>query len=242
MNGHTDITTLHPLGIFPKSEISVLIIGAGLGGLTAALECARKGHDVRIFERNPDFNDSGDMIALGLSATTLLRHWPEMREEYDQISLHDAWIQALKHSGTPVAPPKSTVQVAIGNGMDPKSPKTTFQIRPKLYRMLARQLERLGIPVEFGKKVVEYYEDAASKKGGVVEEDGTRTEADVVIAADGIGTKSNGLVGGEVQPRQSGRAMYRASVPIEVMKQDSAVDEFFGLQNGTDSIVRVFLG
>lgn len=33
--------------------IDVLIIGAGIGGLTAALECYRKGHTIRIFEQWP---------------------------------------------------------------------------------------------------------------------------------------------------------------------------------------------
>lgn len=35
----------------PSTGISVLIIGAGVGGIMTALECWRKGHDVRILER-----------------------------------------------------------------------------------------------------------------------------------------------------------------------------------------------
>lgn len=37
----------------PSTGISVLIIGAGTAGAFAALECWRKGHDVRVFERAP---------------------------------------------------------------------------------------------------------------------------------------------------------------------------------------------
>ena len=48
-----------PLQIFPKSGITVLIVGTGFGGLTAALECYRKGHDVRILERNQTTDTSG---------------------------------------------------------------------------------------------------------------------------------------------------------------------------------------
>lgn len=36
----------------PPSGINVLIIGAGVGGLVAALECHRKGHSVRVWERS----------------------------------------------------------------------------------------------------------------------------------------------------------------------------------------------
>lgn len=34
----------------PSSSIEVLIVGAGLGGMFAAIECHRQGHDVKIIE------------------------------------------------------------------------------------------------------------------------------------------------------------------------------------------------
>ena len=77
-------------------------------------------------------------------------------------------------------------------------------------------------------------------RGGVELEDGTRVEADLVIAADGIGSKSQKLVGGQVRARSSGRAMWRAVFPVEEMEQNPKVMEFFALQNGTDPIVRTF--
>lgn len=48
-----------PLHHYPRSGITVLIVGTGFGGLTAALECYRKGHDVRILERNQTTDTSG---------------------------------------------------------------------------------------------------------------------------------------------------------------------------------------
>jgi ribulose 1,5-bisphosphate synthetase/thiazole synthase len=45
-NGHSDVNC------DPPSRIDVLIVGAGVGGLVAALECHRKGHNVRIWERS----------------------------------------------------------------------------------------------------------------------------------------------------------------------------------------------
>lgn len=43
--------------------IKVLIIGAGVGGLTAALECHRKGHAVRVFERSSEANAGGAKLS-----------------------------------------------------------------------------------------------------------------------------------------------------------------------------------
>ena len=46
-------------GDFPDSGVDVLIVGAGLAGLTAAIECVRKGHRVRVLERGAEINTMG---------------------------------------------------------------------------------------------------------------------------------------------------------------------------------------
>jgi monoamine oxidase len=51
-----------PLGSYEKTGIDVLIVGTGLAGLVAALECTRKGHNVRVLERNADINTAGKNI------------------------------------------------------------------------------------------------------------------------------------------------------------------------------------
>lgn len=43
----------------PLSGIDVLVIGAGVGGLHAALECWRKGHNGTVFERNSECSPFG---------------------------------------------------------------------------------------------------------------------------------------------------------------------------------------
>lgn len=50
-----------PVGSYPKTGIDVLIVGTGLAGLSAAIECTRKGHNVRILERYSTINVAGKM-------------------------------------------------------------------------------------------------------------------------------------------------------------------------------------
>ena len=52
-------TDSKPVGSYPSSGIHVLIVGTGLAGLTAVLECVRKGHHVRVLERGPSINTAG---------------------------------------------------------------------------------------------------------------------------------------------------------------------------------------
>jgi 2-polyprenyl-6-methoxyphenol hydroxylase-like FAD-dependent oxidoreductase len=44
---------------YPPTGINVAIIGGGIGGLAAAIECHRKGHNVRVFERRGWFEPFG---------------------------------------------------------------------------------------------------------------------------------------------------------------------------------------
>lgn len=179
---------------------------------------------------------------MGHSATTFFKHWPEMKKEFDAIGLHNAWIETFKHSGEQMVKPSLASDRLRAQGMDPKTPPGTFQMRPLIYKMFVNQVERLGIPVFFDQKVVDYFEDTEKGKGGCVLADGTTYTADVVIAADGVGSKSQRLVGGEVRARSSGRAMWRAAFPKEYLDKDPEVKEFFGMVNGEDPIVRTWLG
>lgn len=56
----------HPNGI------KVVIIGAGVGGLTAALECWRKGCEVVVLERANDLSQSGTYLHHGLMGQVLM--------------------------------------------------------------------------------------------------------------------------------------------------------------------------
>lgn len=47
----------------PPSGIDVLIVGGGLGGMSAAIECHRKGHNVRIIEKRRDFDTFGELYS-----------------------------------------------------------------------------------------------------------------------------------------------------------------------------------
>lgn len=187
---------------------------------------------------------TGDMYFMGLSATKFFKHWPEMKAEYDSIGLHNSWIQTFKHSGEEMVKPVYAADRLRAVGLDPKTPPGTFQMRPLIYEMFIRQVKKLGVKIEFGCRVVDYYEDEARGKGGCITDQGKKYEADVVIAADGVGSKSQKLVGGQVRARSSGRAMWRAAFDIKHLDKNPAVKEAFKMQgeNGDEPIVRTYLG
>lgn len=179
---------------------------------------------------------------MGLSATRFLKHWPELLEEYKKISLHNAWIETFKHSGEVVISPKKVADRLRAQGLDPDTPPGEFQMRPLVYRMFVNAVERLGVSVEFNRKIVDYSEDETKGKAYCSTEDGKTYEADVIIAADGVGSKSQKLVGGQVRAQPSGRAMWRAAFPIQELDKNPKVKEFFKMMPGNEPIVRTWLG
>ncbi len=52
-----------------------LIVGGGIGGLAAALACARAGVEVDLFERAGEFSEVGAGIQLGPNVTAVLHAW-----------------------------------------------------------------------------------------------------------------------------------------------------------------------
>jgi 2-polyprenyl-6-methoxyphenol hydroxylase-like FAD-dependent oxidoreductase len=182
------------------------------------------------------------MVFLGLSATRWMDSYSEMKHEFNRISLHNAWMETFKHSGERVVEAMRIEDRIHVQGFDPKTPPGTFQLRPLLYQMMLIQVGKVGIQVEFGQKVVEYYEDVEVGKGGVVMKGGIKHEADLVIAADGVGSKSRVLSGGQVRVISSGRAMWRAVFPVEHLDANPRVKEFFSMVNGHDPVVKTWLG
>ena len=179
---------------------------------------------------------------MGLSATRFFKHWPELSKEYHEISLHNAWIQTFKHTGEVVIPPKKVSDRLKDQGLNPDTPPGEFQMRPLVYKMFVRQVEKLGVKIEFNSRVVDYFESDDGSKGGCITDDGRKYEADVVIAADGVGSKSQKLVGGQARAARSGRAMWRAAFPIEQLDKEPEAKEFFKMMPGNEPIVRTWMG
>ena len=167
------------------------------------------------------------MFSLGLSATKFFKHWPEMFEEYKDIALLNCWIETFKHDGTQMVPPSKVADRLKDKRLD--AAPTCLQVRPLVYAMFSRQVEKLGIKVDYGTNVVDFIAAPGRGKAGAVTEHGERFEADVVIASDGVGSKSQRIVGGEVRAKSSGRAIWRCAFPIERLDESPKFKEFFKL-------------
>ena len=185
------------------------------------------------------------MYFMGLSATRFFKHWPEMKAEFDSISMHNAWVETFKHSGEQMLKPLPAKERLKAQGVDPNTPPPgTFQMRPLIYRMFLKQVERLGIDIEFNCRIVENVDDDDALKALCFTDDGRRYEADIIIAADGVGSKSQKLVGGQVRARSSGRAMWRVAFPRDNLDSEPELKDFYRMMgpNEDEPIMRSYQG
>jgi 2-polyprenyl-6-methoxyphenol hydroxylase-like FAD-dependent oxidoreductase len=95
---------------------------------------------------------------------------------------------------------------------DPGNPSLPIY-RSKLHRVLGEYAAQLGIEVEFETSGFGYFEGESD--AGVILADGRRLTADLVVAADGVGSRSWELVVGTKQPPvSSGFVLYRVTFPV----------------------------
>ncbi|KAK0640555.1 hypothetical protein B0T16DRAFT_430723 [Cercophora newfieldiana] len=203
--------------------IKVVIVGAGFGGLTAAIECHRQGHSVEIYENFPELKTLGDIISFGANGGRIYHRWSNgevarrMRKLCIDLSDYGFRIhkydtgEVVHHQRSPPGPDDAP----IFNGHRGELHEVVFNY--------AR--DELGIPIHLGQHVDEYFED--EHQAGIVLKDGQKVYADIVIGADGVRSKARELVLGYVdKPKSSGYAVWRAWFSNKDMIADPRTKEF----------------
>jgi len=199
----------------PESGIKVIIVGAGFAGLTAAIECQRKGHDVIVLESFPELKILGDIISFAANSGRIFQRWPGVEAKLDPICHKSGSLQYNTWKGeylfTQYWEPEERAYGKAFNGH-----------RGEIHEILYEYAKSIGVDIRLGHKVDDYFED--EEKAGVVCANGERLEADVVIGADGARSKARTIVlGYEDKPKSSGYAVYRAWFPSGELANDPDV-------------------
>lgn len=70
-------------------KLNIIVIGAGIAGLTAALGLHQKKHNVTIFERNSDVQTLGGPINMSPSATHILTEYGLKEIIHQQLNVKE---------------------------------------------------------------------------------------------------------------------------------------------------------
>jgi 2-polyprenyl-6-methoxyphenol hydroxylase-like FAD-dependent oxidoreductase len=108
--------------------------------------------------------------------------------------------------------------------------------RSDFHFLLYQYAMHLGIDVRLDARVMEYFEHA--DKGGVILENRARLTADLVVSADGVGSRAGVLIKGERdRPSSSGYAMLRATYPVELALQNPLLKHYEDVQGSSTGVV-----
>ncbi len=86
----------------PPSGIKVIIVGAGFAGLSAAIECDRKGHSVTLFEKVDQIEEIthfGDIISFDPNGSRIFEQWPGVIDAMNRVIRHTTWLDYYKWNG-----------------------------------------------------------------------------------------------------------------------------------------------
>ena len=183
-------------------SLNLAIAGGGIGGLAAALACARVGCAVRVFEQAQAFSEVGAGIQLGPNVTRVLEGW----------SLGDA---VQRCAGRPDA-------LVVRDGMDGRelgrlpfgpgfaqrygAPYLTIH-RADLQQLLLDAADEAGAALELDARVLGAgeHEDVHAMLSG-----GQAVHADALVAADGVWTSLREHVVADGPARPTGHFAFRA--------------------------------
>jgi salicylate hydroxylase len=189
-----------------KRPLRVVIIGAGIGGLAAAIALRQRGIEVEIFERSLELGEVGAGLQIGPNGVKVLSALgledELMRNAFEPISIMSlTWDEGRLRFRQPL---RAISREKYG------APYMTAH-RADLHNLLRRAAGDTSL--HLGKNCI----GAATVDGTAVARfaDGTSVEADIVVGADGIRSAIRAQHFGADRPRFTEMMAWRAIVPME---------------------------
>jgi 2-polyprenyl-6-methoxyphenol hydroxylase-like FAD-dependent oxidoreductase len=205
-------------GAKPKTGIKVIVIGAGFGGLTAAIECIRHGHSPVVYESFPSLKILGDIISFGPNAGRIFARWDdgEIVRAMRKISIDLTAYGFNIHKW-------DTGEIVINQKSPPKNDAAPVfnGHRGELHEIVFNYAKKLGVEIVLDSRVENYWETESA--AGITLADGTH----VVVGSDGVRSKARTLVlGYEDKPKSSGYAVWRSWFSNKDMLADPETRQF----------------
>ena len=199
-------------------DIQIAIIGAGIGGMTAAVTLAQKGFKVKVFEQAPELSEVGAGLTVNPNATKGLIYLG-LGEAMNKIGMaHD--LQGVRHYQTK----EIIVPLKRGKHMLEKYGAYQFQVhRADIHDILIESLEKHSPGcVSIDHQLVGI--DQKSDRVKLIFNNQAEYECDFVIGADGTRSAVRKSILGNDEPEFSGYVAWRGIVPTDGL-DESDFDE-----------------
>lgn len=186
------------------NNLSILVVGGGIGGLTAAIALRQSGHSVTVIERDPNWSVYGvgiiqqANVIRAMDQLGLLQDYLSAGVPFEKVAVHTPDGIMVAEIPTPRLVPGLPANVGIG--------------RPALHKVLGDRTIAAGAGVRLGVTVTDLDDDGAGVD--VTFSDGSAGRFDIVIGADGVysDTRSR-IMPDQAGPEFTGQSVWRYNFP-----------------------------
>lgn len=202
-----------------KHELNVIIVGAGLGGLAAAIALLEAGHRVLILERASEITEVGAGIRVPPNSSRFLVRWG-LQHQMEEKSVKPKAIILRRYKDGKILNIES-----IGKEINDKYGSPYWLIHRADYQkiLLDKALE-MGAEVKLNSLV----NNIDCNIPAAILQDGSIIEGDLVLGADGLRSRvREAVVGHPDPPCDTGDMAYRVLVPMSEIRNNPQLEELF---------------
>jgi salicylate hydroxylase len=197
----------------------VIVVGGGIGGLSAAFALARQGRHVRVLERAPHFGEAGAGIQIAPNCTRILAEYGLLDAATRLGVLPQAMVMKDALDGSEL-----TRLDLRDLGKRYGSPYMVIH-RSDLHGLFLEACRDAGVDLRTDAQVTAYHNTGDGARVTVADGSGGAAsathEAPLVIAADGLHSVARRLLVDD-EPVNSAYVAYRGTIPIATARANGA--------------------
>jgi 2-polyprenyl-6-methoxyphenol hydroxylase-like FAD-dependent oxidoreductase len=200
-----------------RATKKVVVVGGGIGGLSVALSLRRNGHEVVVLERRATSVEAGAGISL----------WPNAMRVLRDLGLGPALEASAISDG------RVTIRTPRGRCLS-ASDMAGIERRFSAPLSVVHRRDLLDVlraavgddALRLGSTCTSAIQEA--RTASAVLADGGQVEGDVVVAADGVGSRLRNALLGPAATRATGLVAWRAVVPAHGFDAEAVTGEAWG--------------
>jgi salicylate hydroxylase len=205
------------------SGLSIAVVGAGIGGLTAALALARQGHMITLVERRTGFSEVGAGLQLSPNASRILIRLGLGAALRRVATEPQRVIVRAIRSGKPIG------EVALGSFMRERFEAPYWVVHRADIQTILLDAVRSepSIRLVMGRTVEEVQDGPSEATLAWLSAGGAREalSADLIIGADGVWSKVRQALGDRAPPTYRGYIAWRSTFERSAVPAELAGDE-----------------